>query len=92
MSHASSVGNHAGEQVAGLRLLGPGSSDLLSLVARLAEAVSDADQVPRRLVGKVFAVFTAMLTEAEHAAAPEPVLGAAWEWQERLRQAFGQTF
>jgi hypothetical protein len=67
-------------------------ADLLRLGDELAVAIRTADQVSVRLVGKAWFVFTQMLTEAEHAPSPEPIRDAAWQWQERLSQAFGPHF
>jgi hypothetical protein len=33
-----------------------------------------------------------MLAEAEHAHAPEPILDAAWQWEDLLSKAFGPRF
>lgn len=65
---------------------------LLAVGDDLAAAVQSLAQVPKRLVGTCLFVFTAMLTEAEHAPDGEPILDAAWEWQERMRRAFGPHF
>ena len=54
-------------------------------VSRLAEE----ELVPRVLTGKLWFVFTAMLTEADHAQSPDPILDAAWDYHERLIQVFG---
>lgn len=48
------------------------------------------DQISVRLAGKLWAVFTAMLAEADHARDPEPILTEAWRYQEALRRAFHQ--
>jgi hypothetical protein len=67
-------------------------SDLLQLGDELGAALSDETTVSTALVGKAWFVFTAMLAEADHAQNPEPILDAAWQWQEKLRQAFGPRF
>jgi hypothetical protein len=55
----------------------------------LARAECRAALIPRSLVGVSLFVFTAMLTAAEYACDPEPILDAAWQWEDLLRQAFG---
>jgi len=40
----------------------------------------------------VWFIFTTMLAEAEHTRAPEPILDAAWQWEDLLRNAFGPRF
>jgi hypothetical protein len=39
-----------------------------------------------------WSIFTTMLAEAEHAHAPEPILDAAWQWEDLLSKAFGPRF
>ena len=65
--------------------------ELLEVADGLAEALSSQQLVPRDLVGKLWFVFTAMLTEAEHSKAPDAILDAAWDYQERLRHIFGPS-
>ena len=65
---------------------------LLALGHDLVTAVSSEVTVPISLVGKCWFLFTAMLAEADHSRAPEPILEAAWQWQEYLRRAFGPRF
>jgi hypothetical protein len=62
--------------------------ELLEVTDRFGKILADEDQVPRRLVGKLWFIFAAMLTEADHARAPEPILEAAWEYHERLQAIF----
>jgi hypothetical protein len=50
------------------------------------------DVISVRLAGKFWFVFCAMLTEAEHARTPGPILDAAWRYQEELRRSFGPTY
>lgn len=50
------------------------------------------DLIESRLVGKLWYVFCAMLAEADHARDPNPILNAAWRYQEELRRAFGPKF
>lgn len=66
--------------------------ELLEVADGFAAALDGCDVVPRALVGKLWFVFTAMLTEADHAREPEPILDAAWNFQERLRRTFGPVF
>ncbi len=66
--------------------------ELLEVTDGFSAALHDCACVPRPLVGKLWFVFTAMLTEADHAREPEPILDAAWNLQERLRKIFGPTF
>jgi hypothetical protein len=66
--------------------------DLLQLGDELGETLSGRATVPTALVGKALFVFTAMLAEADHARSPEPILDAAWQWQEKLQRAFGPKF
>ena len=67
-------------------------AELLDVTDGLAGLLGEADSVPRRLTGKLWFVFAAMLTEAEFASDPEPILTAAWGYQDRLRRVFGPTF
>jgi len=62
---------------------------MLGILSDLAEVMQDEDQVPRKLVGDLWYVFTAMLAEADHAKDPPQILAAAWEIQEQLQQIFG---
>ena len=49
--------------------------------------------VPKNLVGKLWFIFTSMLSEAEHARSNrEQIETAAWGIQERLRHLFGPKF
>ncbi|NOZ12426.1 MAG: hypothetical protein GXO69_02115 [Acidobacteria bacterium] len=50
-------------------------------------------QVPKELVGKLWFIFTSMLSEAEHAKTNrEEIEILAWDIQERLRCLFGPKF
>lgn len=66
--------------------------ELLRLGDDLIAAVANQSAVPRSLVGKSWFIFTQMLGEADHAAAPDGILDSAWAWQDKLRKAFGPTF
>lgn len=49
--------------------------------------------VPKNLVGKLWFIFTSMLSEAEHAKEQrEQIEAFAWDLQERLRKLFGPHF
>ena len=67
-------------------------ADLLAVGRDLVDAVGRVEIVPKSLVGKVWSIFTAMLAEAEHTRAPEPILDAAWQWENLLSRAFGPRF
>lgn len=65
---------------------------LNALVALVAEAHRDgrfADQIPVRLAGKLWFVFSAMLMEAGHASEPDPILREAHRYEAALLRAFG---
>lgn len=66
--------------------------EVLEVADALEGVLSDQETVSRSLAGKLWFVFTAMLNEAEHAAAPDPILDAAWNYQDRLRKIFGPSF
>lgn len=65
---------------------------LCELVATARRAGLFGDLIELRLVGKLWYVFCAFLTEADHARDPDPILNAAWRYQEELRRTFGPTF
>jgi hypothetical protein len=67
-------------------------AELIGVLDELAPILAVDELVSRRLVGKLWFVFTAMLTEAEYAREPEALLDAAWSYQERLRSIFGPSF
>lgn len=66
--------------------------DLAKVGADLAALLAGVQLVPVALVGKCWFVSTVLLSEADHARQPDPILDAAWSWQEQLRQAFGPHF
>ena len=66
-------------------------AEVLDVADEFASALASREDIPRALVGKLWFVFTAILTEADHASEPEPLLDAAWDYQERLRKIFGPT-
>ena len=65
---------------------------LCELVATAREGGLFGGSIEVRIAGKLWYVFCAMLAEAEHARNPDPILDAAWRYQEELRRAFGPTF
>ena len=66
--------------------------DLMAVGREMAELARNAELVPRSLVGTSWHAFTAMLTAAEYALDPEPILEVAWQWEDLLHQAFGPDF
>jgi hypothetical protein len=66
--------------------------DLMDVARSLRAELEDAQMVPRRLVGKLWFVFTAMLTEAQYAALPGPIIEAAWAYEDVLDDIFGARF
>ncbi len=66
--------------------------ELCSLVAEQRSAGLFADTISVRLAGKYWSIFCSMLAEADHAKNPEPILDAAWRYQEELRRAFGPVY
>jgi hypothetical protein len=67
-------------------------TDLLGTADLIRAKLNGDDLISRRLTGTLWYIFTSMLTEAEHARSPEPILDAAWSYEERLRRIFGPTF
>jgi hypothetical protein len=65
---------------------------LMTIGDELIACVAHHETVSKGLVGKAWFVFTAMLAEADHAAEPDGILDVAWQWQEKLRLAFGPHF
>jgi hypothetical protein len=60
---------------------------------RLHPLIERETLVPKVLVGKLWFIFTSMLSEAEHAKDKrEQIEIAAWDIQERLRRLFGPQF
>jgi hypothetical protein len=64
-------------------------TDLLALADELVHQSGTLQLVPRRLVGKLWFVFTAMLIEAEYVKDSEEIANAAWDYQVRLARFFG---
>ena len=67
-------------------------ADLLETADLIRAKLNEDDLVPRRLTGTLWFIFTSMLTEAEHTRSPEPILNAAWNYEDRLRKIFGPQF
>ncbi len=65
---------------------------LSQLVDDLASEVGDAPTIPRRLAGKLWFIFTQMLSEADHARSPEEILYSAWRYQDQLQKLFGPWY
>jgi hypothetical protein len=65
---------------------------LYELADDLAAELGESDVVPRRLTGKLWFVFTQMLSEAEHTRSPDDILMSAWAYQDRLVKIFGPSF
>lgn len=63
--------------------------ELCTLVATTRRAGLFDGSIEVGLAGKFWFVFCAMLAEADHAPDPDPILDAAWRYQEELRRAFG---
>ena len=62
------------------------------LVEDLISEVGDASVIPRRLAGKLWFVFTQMLSEADHTRSPEEILRSAWSYQDQLQKLFGPGY
>ncbi len=62
------------------------------LVADLISEVGDAPAIPRRLTGKLWFVFTQMLSEADHTRSPEEILRRAWRYEGQLHKLFGPWY
>lgn len=67
-------------------------NQLYELVGELAAEIGGAEVVPRLLVGKLWFVFTQMLSEAAHTRSPDDILMTAWAYEERLERIFGPFF
>jgi hypothetical protein len=67
-------------------------ADLLQLTDELAVAFASDDVVDKRLVGKLWFVFTSLLAEASHTHEPGAILDVAWQYEDRLEKIFGPVF
>ncbi len=66
--------------------------NLNMLVDDLIRELGGSPAIPRRLAGKLWFIFTQMLTEADHSRSPGEILSRAWSYQEQLRKLFGPWF
>ena len=62
------------------------------LVTDLISEVGDAPVISRRLAGKLWFVFTQMLSEADHTRSPEEILDSAWRYESQLEKLFGPWY
>ncbi len=62
------------------------------LLDELADLLSGAEMVPRKLTGSLWMIFTSMLTEAEYAKNRDEIEIQAWGVQDKLRKIFGPVF
>jgi hypothetical protein len=60
--------------------------------ATAPRVIAGAELIPRRLVGKLWFIFTQALAEADHARSPEEILRYAWDYEDKLEQLFGPWF
>jgi len=68
-------------------------SQLIIVIDNLSQLLESQAFVPKELVGKLWFIFTSMLSEAEHAKNnKEEIEILAWDIQERLRHLFGPIF
>lgn len=65
---------------------------LCSLADDFLLEFGESDVVPRRLTGKLWFVFTQMLSEAEHSRSPDEILMSAWTYEGRLEKIYGPFF
>jgi len=71
------------------RIVTEALDELCELVAKQRSAGLFSGMIEVRLAGKLWWIFCAMLAEADHAKDPDPILNAAWRYQEELRRSFG---
>jgi hypothetical protein len=67
-------------------------SRLYELADDLADELGGSDAVPRLLTGKLWFLFTQMLSEADHTRSPDDILMSAWAYEGRLEKIFGPFF
>lgn len=65
---------------------------LFEVVDELVEEIGEDANVPRLLTGKLWFIFTQMLSEADHTRSPEGILDSAWRYESRLEHIFGPIF
>jgi hypothetical protein len=66
--------------------------ELAKLVNDVIAEVGDSPDIPRRLVGKLWYIFTQAITEAEHSATPAEIVQYAWSYEQQLTKLFGPWF
>ena len=67
-------------------------AQLARLVSDLISEFGDSPDIPRRLTGKLWFIFTQALAEADHCQSPEEILQCAWSYQDKLEKLFGPWF
>jgi hypothetical protein len=67
-------------------------NELYRLVDDLAVEIGESADISRRLAGKLWFIFTQMLSEADHTRSPDDILMSAWGYEGRLEKIFGSTF
>jgi len=71
-------------------------SDTINKLYALADGfvaeIGESDVVSRRLTGKLWFVFTRMLSEADHSLSPDDVFMSAWGYESRPEKIFGLFF
>jgi len=65
---------------------------LCQLVTDLISEVGDVPVISRRLTGKLWFIFTQMLSEADHTLSPEEILDSAWRYESQLEKLFGPWY
>ena len=58
----------------------------------LTSEVGDAPVISRRITGKLWFIFTQMLSEADHTRSPEEILRSAWNYAGQLEKLFGPSY
>ena len=66
--------------------------ELAKLVNDVIAEVGESPDIPRRLVGKLWFIFTRAMTEADRSAAPAEILQYAWSYEQQLTKLFGPWF
>jgi len=67
-------------------------NELYGLVDDLVAELGDSAEISRRLAGKLWFIFTQMLSEADHTRSPDDILMSAWSYKSRLDRVFGPDF
>jgi hypothetical protein len=67
-------------------------NELYRLVDDLAVEIGESADISRRLAGKLWFIFTQMLSESDHTRSPDDILMSAWSYAGRLEKIFGPTF